>query len=121
MQSPLAVKSPAVKEVRKRPRGGYRTTASAKEQALKLLRDGHTVDDTMAFIGRTKDTYKRWKREDPEFAKEANYVIEMRRRKKGSLKEVPDFPVFCEEYLGMRLFWHQLQWFDVLEGREPRD
>jgi hypothetical protein len=33
---------------------------------------------------------------------------------------VPDFPEFCEQYLGTKLFKHHLQWYDLLEGREPR-
>jgi hypothetical protein len=33
---------------------------------------------------------------------------------------VPPFPEFCEQYLGFRLWEHQLQWYDILEGRPPR-
>lgn len=39
---------------------------------------------------------------------------------KGARPEVPDFPEFCERYLHQKLFPHQLQWFDLLEGRQPR-
>lgn len=121
-QSPNEVKNADLKGTRARPRGGYKTTQTAKQQALKLLRDGNTVDEAMAYIGRSKETWKRWKREDPEFKQEADYIIGARRKKgQDSRKEVPDFPEFCEEYLGMKLFWHQLQWYDLLEGRDPRD
>jgi len=34
--------------------------------------------------------------------------------------EIPDFPTFCDEYLGMKLWPHQLNMIDVLEGRPPR-
>lgn len=39
----------------------------------------------------------------------------------GPRKSVPDFPEFCEQYLFQKLFPHQLQWLDLLEGRVPRD
>ena len=42
-------------------------------------------------------------------------------KKEVEVREVPDFPEFCEEFLNTRLFPHQLQWFDLLEGRPPRD
>lgn len=121
-QSPNEVKSADLKGIRARPKGGRRTTAAAKQQVLKLLRDGNTVEEALLHVGRSKETWKYWKRSDPEFAKDANFIIGARTRKGADgRKEVPDFPEFCETYLGFRLFWHQLQWFDVLEGREPRD
>lgn len=37
-------------------------------------------------------------------------------------EDVPDFPEFCSRYLGMELYHHQLQWYDLLEAApSPRD
>lgn len=121
-QSTNETKSPDLKGVKARPKGGYKTTQVAKEQVLKLLRDGNTVEDSLFHVGRSKETWKYWKKSDPDFARDANHIIGLRtKRGADSRKEIPDFPEFCETYLGMKLFWHQLQWFDMLEGREPRD
>ena len=122
-QSPKELRHDAdVKAVKARPKGGRRTTEAAKEQVLKLLRDGNTVEEALHYVGRSKETWKYWKRSDPDFKLSADAVINMRSKKGAdSRKEVPEFPVFCESYLNIKLFWHQLQWFDILEGREPRD
>jgi hypothetical protein len=69
-------------------------------------------------IGRTRSTYDRWRANDPDFAA---LVDETRTGLKGGRQGIPSFPNFCETYLKQPLFWHQLQWFDLLEGREPRD
>jgi hypothetical protein len=121
-QSSNETKSADLKGLRATPKGGRKTTQVAKDTVLKLLRDGNTREQALAHVGRSIGTWKYWKRSDPDFSKQADFIIGARTRKGAdSRKEVPDFPEFCEEYLGFRLFWHQLQWFDVLEGRAPRD
>lgn len=90
---------------------------------MALLAEGRSVAETMRLLDLSEDTYSYYRRSDPDFKIE----VEKIRRKlasgdgKAPRPEVPDFPEFCEKYLGQRLFWHQLQWFDLLEGRPPRD
>ena len=74
-------------------------------------------------------SYKYHKSQDKDFAFNADRILTRRRSSFGGLREaddegngvVPDFPTFSEKYLGQRLFTHQLQWYDLLEGRKPRD
>jgi hypothetical protein len=94
-------------------------TEKAKEKFLLLLGEGSEIDPALAAVGMSsRSTYERWRREDAEFRKNADFV--QARRNSGVKKPLPDFETFCSEYLGEQLFWHQLQWIDVLEGREPR-
>lgn len=93
--------------------------ADAQEVFLDRLRKGDTVTNALLAIGRSETTLRMWKEEDPKFRSKCEGVMEAARR--GGPKPVPDFPEFCEKYLGQPLYWHQLQWFDILEGREPRD
>lgn len=113
------------KGLRRRPKGGHQTTEAIKAKVLELLADNYTVADALHYVGRSKAAWKYWKSSDPDFAKEADRIIGRRKAKQApgaeDHVEVPDFPEFCEKYLGWKLHRHQLQWFDILEGREPRD
>ncbi len=99
-----------------------------REDFIKYVGEGYTVERAAKIIGVSVATYEYYMREHPDFKQavtdaRATYNSFMARRSTGgqSTTEVPDFPEFCKEYLGMELSWHQLQWFDMLEGREPRD
>lgn len=97
-----------------------RSAARVKKDFLRFLQSGDTVKEALRKVDRTVDSYEYWRRSDAEFKRFADQIIG-KRRNKAVKREVPDFPEFCEKYLGWRLFRHQLQWYDVLEGREPRD
>ncbi|AYY11608.1 hypothetical protein EF847_01560 [Actinobacteria bacterium YIM 96077] len=114
-------KSKNLKEIRQGPRGGKGTADRAKKEVLRLLADGYKINDALTAVGRSRKAYDYWRKIDPEFREEADRIRGRRFRKDEGPKEVPDFEEFCEEYLGHKLFRHQLQWYDILEGREPRD
>lgn len=85
---------------------------------MELLGQGSKIDPALAAVGMSsRSTYERWRREDAAFKANADFI---QARAKGAKKPVPDFETFSREYLGEELFWHQLQWIDLLEGREPR-
>jgi hypothetical protein len=103
-------------------RGSRAEAEAAKEDILRLLTEGNTVQEACRLAGRTVGTYHYHRAQDEDFRHRADLIIGRRRREVGGeRKPVPEFPEFCEKYLGMKLFWHQLQWYDLLEGREPRD
>lgn len=100
----------------------------AKEALLEYLGSGLTVAEATLRAGRSETTYKQWRRDDPDFKARADTIIGRRSGKTseaspdgGGAKTVPDFPDFCAEYLGQPLYRHQLQWFDIIEGRAPRE
>jgi hypothetical protein len=94
-------------------------TAEAKELFIELVTQGYVQTDALRAVGRTENTYYDWRERDSDFRARVDSVRAARSR--GHALPVPDFPEFCERYLGQPLYWHQLQWFDLLEGREPRD
>lgn len=101
------------------------TVADAKAEVIRGIRDGMSVVDAMRTVDRAEGTYKDWRKTDPKFAEQVDEVREVaraarRRSGKGNV-EVPDFPEFCAEYLGMPLPLHHLRVWDVMNGREPRE
>jgi hypothetical protein len=93
-------------------------TAQAKTKTIELVSKGMKIDQALAVVGRARSTYNLWRSVDPDFAHQMDLV----RRGAGAQEERPliGFEEFCSEFLGQRLFHHQLQWLDLLEGRPPR-
>lgn len=92
----------------------------AKEIILRGIREGKTVAQCMAIVGKSEQTYEYYRKTDQEFKNSVEF-IRAKIAHKGPQNTVPDFPEFSEEYLGQRMFRHQLQWLDLLEGRKPRE
>lgn len=95
----------------------------AMEKILKELQHGRSVEEACASAGKSLQSYAYYRKTRPEFA---NHCDIIRAARKGGLPAdstelARDFPDFCERYLGHQVFWHQLQWVDMLEGREPRN
>lgn len=103
--------------------GGALSSAEAKAELLKLLGRGLTVRESCRRVGKSEKSYEYYRRTDPEFreAVDRTRIALSRGHSDRPQVEVPDFPEFCETYLHNKLFDHQLQWFDLLEGREPRN
>lgn len=101
-------------------RGGSRQTKEEKQYlALKIKGDDPRVSkrEIASRVDVSNRTIYNWL-EERDFRSKWNKLDE---GDEGYRVAVPGFPEFCETYLGFRLFWHQLQWVDVLEGRKPRD
>lgn len=94
--------------------------ARAKGSMLDLYSQGHTADDCCRAINKTPAIWKYYRRTDPEFRLQTDIILA---RRKGSRQERPklSFEEFSVKYLHSQLFRHQLQWIDLIEGREPRD
>lgn len=96
------------------------TSKNAKDVILAGIKSGLTVKRACEAAERGVSTYAYYRKTDPNFRIMADAALQQREGENTS-KEVPDFPEFCEQYLNTKLFWHHLQWYDLLEGREPRD
>jgi len=94
------------------------STSEAKRKLIELTAQ-MTIKDALRLVGRSGSTYELWRKNDAEFKDAIDKAQRIKRA--GKSRVVPDFPQFCAEFLDQPLFWHQLQWFDILEGREPRD
>lgn len=94
-------------------------TAQAKKRVLDYIGKGHRLEEALAYAARSRSAYELWRRNDPAFA---GAVDKLRKGDAGGGgREVPDFPEFAERYLQQRLYSHQLQWYDLLSRRAPRD
>ena len=104
------------------PRPVNRTTREKKDTVLNYMRKGIPMSKAVLDLGITRQTVQYYKDSDKVFREEYKRLSNMESAESmAGTKEVPDFPEFCEQYLDTKLFRHQLQWYDVLEGRPPRD
>ena len=94
----------------------------AQEKVLIQLSNGSTITAAMASVGRNDVTFRQWSMNDPEFKERADKARLEGKGVKADLADLKDisFPDFCEQFLDSKLFPHQLNWLDLLEGIEPR-
>jgi hypothetical protein len=103
-------------------RRSERSSKHAKDIILAGIRSGLTVKRACEAAQRGESTFAYYKKTDANFRVMAEAAL-MARDEDSVVErpEVPDFPEFCERYLDTKMFTHHLQWYDLLEGREPRD
>ena len=94
----------------------------AKAKVLALLEQGATVTAAMAAVERNDSTFRQWTMQDADF-KEASDKARLEgkgvKADMANLKDMP-FEDFSEQFLDSKLFDHQLDWLDLLEGKTPR-
>lgn len=94
----------------------------AQERVLLALADGATITAAMAAVGRNDVTFRQWSMNEPEFKERADKARLAGKGVKADLADIKniEYPDFCEQFLDVKLFDHQLNWLDLIEGREPR-
>ena len=94
----------------------------AKERVLLALAEGHTITSAMATVNRNDTTFRQWVMKDSDFKDRSDKARLAGKGVKADLKELKDidFPQFSETFLDSKLFPHQLNWLDLIEGKEPR-
>lgn len=113
-------KSPPQKRRGRKP---DKSTQQKKETVLNYLKQGLSVAQACRDLGISEQSVTYYRKSDNTFRADYDRIRLMAtpdgsREARASL---PDFPEFCSKYLDTTLFWHQLQWYDILEGRAPRD
>lgn len=107
-----------------KPRDRRRSTLSSaekKQTILAAVRMGQTVKEGCRQAGVSEKTHEYYRKSDPDYRDMMDRALQAKiEGAAAARKEVPDFPEFCEKYLGTQLFAHHLQWYDLLEGRDPR-
>ena len=95
-------------------------TADAKRMVLDYVASGIGVNQAMSMVDRQPVTLRQWLNRDAIFARKLEEA-----REQGATRVVDgdkyslNFDEFSEKFLGVRVFPHQQNWIDVLEGREP--
>lgn len=94
-------------------------SARAKRAFLKEWEKGVPVKVACDAAGRTVAWYEYMRKSDPDFKAQADAVrIGHKQKPRDSAGSFADF---CDEFLGQKLYTHQLQWLDLLNGETPRD
>lgn len=117
------IESRAQKVQKKPGRKANRSVKEKKDTILAYVQQGLPIAQACRDLDITQQSYQYYRDSDSGFRAEVDRLKLMATAEGASKarEEMPDFPTFCEEYLDTKLFWHQLQWYDILEGRVPRD
>ena len=93
----------------------------AQAKVLALLEQGATITAAMAATGRQDTAFRQWSMQDPDFKDKADKARLAGKGIKAELSELKTlaFPEFSEQFLDSKLFEHQLNWIDLMEGRQP--
>ena len=94
----------------------------AQAKVLVLLEQGATIKAAMAATGRQETAFRQWTMTDPDFKEKSDKARLAGKGVKADMANLKDIPFqqFSEEFLDSRLFDHQLNWLDLIEGRQPR-
>ena len=94
----------------------------AQSKVLILLENGATITAAMAAVGRNDTTFRQWSMVDANFKEKADKARLVGKGIKTDLAELKNisYPDFSAQFLDTTLFDHQLNWLDLIEGREPR-
>ena len=96
--------------------------ADAQAKVLALLEQGATITAAMAATGRQDTAFRQWVMADPTFKEASDKARLVGKGIKVDLAELLNitYPDFSQQFLDTTLFDHQLNWLDLIEGREPR-
>lgn len=94
---------------------------AAKDRFIELLREGYQINPALEKVGRSRKTYEKWRKDDADFRSRADQAQALRGKREVVRGEKLGFAEFRRKYLKTETFWHQQQWVDILEGRQPRD
>jgi hypothetical protein len=94
----------------------------AQEKVLALLEQGSTITAAMAAVGRQDTAFRQWVMADESFKTKSDKARLAGKGVKVDLAELKNisYPDFSSQFLDTTLFDHQLNWLDLIEGREPR-
>lgn len=97
------------------------TKDAAKSRVIELVQQGYTIKAACEAADRSLKTHEEWRRLDPKYAAAIDQAKALQGKRDVQRGERLGFAEFRKKYLNEDTFWHQLQWVDLLEGREPRD
>lgn len=119
----VARRNDAVKNNRNAHKKASRFTPEAAKANLILhVQEGLTIEAALEKVGRVMSTYERWRTSDKEFAAKVDQARALKSvgKDRSGAEKLP-FAEWRRKYLRNETFWHQQQWIDILEGREPSD
>ena len=94
----------------------------AQAKVLALLEQGATITAAMAASGRNDSTFRQWCWQDPTFKDKSDKARLVGKGIKVDMAEISQisYEDFSTQFLDTTLFNHQLNWLDLIDGKEPR-
>lgn len=98
------------------------STQDAKKIVLELLAQGQSNRLAMNAVDRNETTLRQWSYQDPAFKEAVRKAKEGFQDSKVEVETLSkiSFEEFSNTYLNTKLWPHQLNWVDILEGKTPR-
>lgn len=98
------------------------SSQSSMNTILAAIEKGFSINDACRAAQRSRSAYQYYRDNFPDWRDRVDVLLAQRAEGLAARREdMPEFPDFCREYLDTEMNWHHLQWFDLLEGREPRN
>ncbi len=98
------------------------TSQAAMNTILAAIERGFSITDACRAAQRSRSSYQYYRDNFPDWRNRVDVLLQQRTTDLATKRDnMPSFPDFCREYLDTEMNWHHLQWFDLLEGKEPRD
>ena len=97
------------------------TKEAAQELVLVILSQGQTIKAAMTEVGRSEAAYRQWTFTEPDFkirAEEARTIGKTVQADLVDIKKI-SYEDFCDQYLDIKIFPHQRNWIDLLDGNDP--
>lgn len=96
-----------------------RPNSEVRKALENELRQGQLISDALKVVGRSRSWYEQQRRQDKEWAALIDTIRASVSNPELRQMQVPDFPVFAERFLHRKIWPHQQNMIDVVEGREP--
>ena len=94
----------------------------AKDKIIEQVQNGVSVRAAVEHVGYSYKSYEAWRRDDEAFRAKVDQARQLRKPDRSVERgERLPFAEWRKKYLHQDTFWHQQQWIDILEGRDPRD
>ena len=97
------------------------TPEAARQRFIELVENGMVINAALEQVGYARKTYEGWRSKHPDFAAKVDQARQLRQVDETVRGERMGFADWRRKYLKTETPWHQLQWVDLIEGREPRD
>ena len=93
----------------------------SKKEFLRQMQKGLSINNAMAAVNRSRSTYERWRREDPEFVAAVERIKNLKFLEPETQveREHLSFSEFSEKFLDARVFPHMQNVVDMIEGNPP--
>jgi hypothetical protein len=103
------------------------TPEQAKKAFLEFVSAGYNITAAIQKVDRSRKAYEYWRKNDPVFRNAVDTIMSTRKVDTNTRDgnrvagRGMGFAAWRKKYLGQETFPHQMQWIDLLEGKDPRD